>query len=159
MSYNTHLYFADEEFPRAQWNEVLSLFEFDLIEPQPQLVGACGTRQQSVAEWVVRDNNASFWCSLRSFRSEIKIPFVARWVIATDSRADIIELLGVARLAYAALSHIPNLLFYDLDGHFCRTPEQISEVFIPYLESWIHSSNFNKLFKAGIIDYDGKIIF
>ena len=158
MSTNTALYFADAAFPRDAWDEVLSLFEFELRAPEPQDRQPIAS-PKIMAEWIVRDKGATIGCSLSPFRGAFDASFDAQWTISTDGRRSITDLLAVANLAYATLSYIPNAMFHDLNGHICRTPQKVTGIYIPYLESLITPANFNKLFEAGIVNYDGKLCF
>ena len=156
MSRDTHLYFADAEFPRALWSEVLSLFEFEPREPHSKSF-VSPAPHLTIAQWIVRFKFVAIWCSLRPAQGEFD--FDAKWIIATDCAPGFIDALGVANLAYAALFWIPNTTFDDCDGHLCRTPDEFIEIYIPHLESQITSANFKQMFEAGIVDYDGKLRF
>ncbi len=152
MSTNTAIYFAEAEFPFAQWEEILTLFDAESREPHSSSIPC-------LAEWMVREKGAAVWCSLYPFRQKHLLGQSAHWTIATDSTRGAPDLLCVAHLAYAVLSWIPNTIFHDLNGRFCHTPEELLEIYIPHLEKRFAADNFNKMFEVGILDYDGKLKF
>ena len=146
MSYNTHIYFADVEFPRAQWSEVLALFDTEFLSPAHH-------------RWVSRSHGGSVVCELLNVIGKNYINAgAANWCIITDCTKRARDVSCCARFAYTTLLFIEGARWDDGYFELCaRSSREFEEICVPRLERWFVAQGISKMFDLGILNGDGKL--
>ena len=153
MSYDVSLYFRDELFPFEQWQSVIAEFN-----PREHEVKLANPTDKTVAEWTVSRDDKVSWLMLRDVRpAEYFKPAPANWEVAVSRVGHRPKSIWLQfAICYHALVLMPNVVFYV--GQFDVTLAEESE-FLSFAGERLSSVGTSKLFKLGLADAQGSLIF
>ena len=153
MSYDVSLYFRDDIFPLQQWEQVIAAFD-----PQKHEVRKSRYTQNDVAEWTIVREESVLWLTLQDKRPiRYRKPAGAQWeVLISRSGHRPYDVWLQFAVPYRALVLMDNVIFYDRQQDVYLASE---DEYLEFAGSQLRRLGLSKMFKLGLLDADGKVLF
>jgi hypothetical protein len=154
MSYDTSLYFRTLDFPMEEWMRIIS--ERGAMERN---IVAASYNKATIKEWKISTNpDNALWTELRdlSFGNLIH-PEQTYWEISITINGNRPEdIYFQLKFCYEVLLQLPGILFYDRrHGIFAETEQE----FLNFARTYLSQFGISKMFKLGLMDGDGNVLF